>query len=336
MSDLEGRRADPTSTSADPTLPLRLAFLGCGLATRLHSRTLRRFRDVERFYASRDAARAAEYDRRYRGAGSYGSYEAALEDPRIDLVLVATPPASHLTLTLMALRSGKDVIVEKPPYLRSTDFDEVERVQAETGRRVFVAENYFYKPLLEALREVVRGGSLGEVKVITINALKRQRTDDWRDRAELAGGGALYEGGIHWVNFMANLGLSVRRVSAFRPGGERGMEKTAVVVFEYAEGAVGTLFYSWEIDSPLRGLRLSAVYGSEGTATFESNGLLLMVRGRKKRLTVPSLRDLLGYGAMFEDFFDAVRTGRAPRFDLAAARRDLELVEEAYRSLARG
>ena len=55
---------------ADPNtkVPLRIAFLGCGFATRLHSRTLRGFADVSRYYASRDSA---PFDLRYnRASGS--------------------------------------------------------------------------------------------------------------------------------------------------------------------------------------------------------------------------------------------------------------------------
>lgn len=314
--------------------PIRLAFLGCGFAARLHSRTLKRFRGVERAYASRDGARAEDYRRRYGGAAAYASYDAALADDRVDAVLVATPPDSHLELTLRALRAGKDVIVEKPPFLRAADFEPVADAARAAGRRVFVAENYYYKPIAEALRAVVAAGDLGEIRLLSVNALKRQRNDDWRNDEAMAGGGALFEGGIHWVNFMANLGLEVTRVHGFRPGLGEGPERTMVVVLEYAGGAVGTLYHSWEIGSPLKGLRLSAIYGSEGTASFESNGLFLNVRGRRKRIRVPDPRDLLGYGAMFEDFFRAMRTGSEPRFDLGRARRDLELVEQAYRSAA--
>jgi UDP-N-acetylglucosamine 3-dehydrogenase len=311
---------------------INLAFLGCGFATRLHSRTLRRFDGVRRFYASRDAERAEQCTRRFGGAGSFGSYEAAMADPAVDAVLIATPPASHLALTRQALRAGKHVIVEKPPFLRSADFDEVEALQRETGRRVLVAENYFYKPLAEALREEIAAGTIGEVRILSVNALKRQETGDWRDRADVAGGGALFEGGIHWINFMASLGLPVTDAHGFRPGGGNGPEKSMLVVFRYAQGAVGTLYYSWEIGSPLRGLRLSAIYGTEGTLTFESNGIFLAVRGRRRRLRLPGVRDLLGYHAMFQDFFGALREGRQPRFGLAEARRDLELVEQAYGS----
>src|SRR5699024_3392747 len=117
--------------------------LGCGFATQLHSRTLKRVEGVERIYASRDAARAQEFSRRYGGVGHHGSYEAAIADPSVDVVLIATPPATHLPLTRDALAAGKHVIVEKPPYLHSSVFDEVAELAAAAGRRVFVAENYF-------------------------------------------------------------------------------------------------------------------------------------------------------------------------------------------------
>jgi UDP-N-acetylglucosamine 3-dehydrogenase len=311
---------------------LRCALLGCGFATRLHSRTLKRFRDVERSYASRDRARAEEYSKRYGGVEAFGSYVEAIEDPRTDVVVIATPPTSHLELARRALEAGKHVIVEKPPFLRATDFDEVAARAREADRRVFVAENYFYKPLLRELRRHITDGAIGEVRIVSVNALKLQRTGDWRDRSDLSGGGALFEGGIHWVNFMANLGLEVVDAHGYRPGVPDGLEKTMVAVFEYAGGAVGTLFYSWEIGSPMRGLRLSAVYGTAGAITFESNGLFLAVRGTKKRITSPGPRDLLGYAAMFDDFFRAIRTGAPARFELDAARRDLELVERIYES----
>jgi predicted dehydrogenase len=310
--------------------PLSLAFLGCGFATRLHSRTLKGDRSVRRFYASRDPAKAEAYRRRYGGAGAFGSYEEAIGNRDVDVVLVATPPDSHLELALAALAAGKHVIVEKPPFLRSSDFEAVERAAREAGRRAFVAENYYYKPMAEALRDVISGGELGSLRILAINALKRQETGDWRDRGETGGGGALFEGGIHWVSFMAHLGLEVERVQGFRAGQGGGPERTSVVVFQYRGGAVGTLQYSWEIPSALKGLHLSALYGTEGTATFESYGLFLAVRGRRRRVRVPHPRDLLGYRAMFEDFLASIRTGAEPRSDLATARRDLELVEAAY------
>lgn len=313
--------------------PLRLAFLGCGGVTASHSKTLGPARDrVRMFYASRDAARAEAFNRRFGGAGAFGSYAAALASEAVDVVLVATPPDSHLELIVAALRAGKHVIVEKPPVPRSADLLAVEREAAAARRQVLVAENYFYKPLAESLRRIIASGDLGEIRFLDVKALKTQRTGDWRDEPARALGGALYEGGIHWIDFMANLGLTPGRIEAFRPGRPGGLERSLLLAIHYDEGAVGTLAFSWEIPSPGRGLRLSRIYGSAGSVLFESNGLFLAQFGRRRRLAVPGVRDLSGSRAMFDDFLSALAQGRAPRFTLAAARRDLELIERAYAS----
>jgi predicted dehydrogenase len=308
---------------------LNLVFLGCGGITAAHSRTLARLRaPVRRFYASRDGERAAAFERRWRGAGSYGSYEAALADGRIDVALVATPPASHLDLTLRALRAGKHVIVEKPAFLRAADFDAVAAEARAAGRQVLVAENYAYKPLLRVLREVLASGAIGELRFAHLSAVKRQDADGWRTDGDAAGGGALFEGGIHWIDLAAHLGPAVRGAHGFRAG-NGPLERSSLVVLDYEGGAVGTLLHSWEIASPLRGLRLSRLYGTEGSVAFESNGLFVAVHGRRTRLLLPGLRDLTGHRAMFRDFLGALREGREPLMTLARARRDTEIVESA-------
>jgi predicted dehydrogenase len=154
---------------------VNLAFLGCGQITRQHSRTLSGpglGSQVRCFYASRDPAAAAAFADHYGGAGSFGSYEAALDDAHIDTVLVATPPDSHLELTLRALSHRKNVIVEKPAFLRASDFGPVKAAAAQAGRRVFVAENYCYKPLARHLRGVIASRSLGEVRFLPLDAVK--------------------------------------------------------------------------------------------------------------------------------------------------------------------
>lgn len=314
-------------------MALTIAFLGCGAATRLHGKTLAQLkRDVRCFYASRDRAKAIAYNAEFKGGGYFESYEAAIRAPEIDVVVVATPPASHLELTLAALRGGKQVIVEKPPFLRSTDFTAVREAQTETGGRVLVAENYFYKPLAVDLRRLIAADLIGEVLFVHVNALKKQKTGDWRDEASLAGGGAMFEGGIHWINLIANLGLSVKSVRGLRPGSAKGMEKSMLVAIEYASGAVGTLYYSWEVSTLLQGLHLSRIYGREGVITFESNGLFILVNGRKRRLILPKLTDIAGRKSMFRDFIRVFQSGIEPQMTLEVAQRDLEFIEAIYQS----
>lgn len=322
--------------------PVRLAFLGCGNATRMHSRTIARVaRNVQLYYASRDMEKASEYCAQFRGAGAFGSYGEAIQDTEVQVVLVATPPSLHLELTLQALEAGKDVIVEKPAYLRVEDFATVREAIARSGRRVFVAENYFYKPLRTQLVKLLQEGIIGDPLFIHVNAVKRQAPEGWRSDPTQAGGGGLFEGGIHWINFMANLGTEVRSVTGFAAGlplsgtGQRGnpsVEESFHIVLEYANGAVGSLSYSWEVPSLINGVHLSKIYGRKGSITFESNGIFVFSRGTRTRLSFPGIRDLAGYGAMFTDFMTALRTGGEPEMTLDMAELDVRLVQQIYNS----
>ncbi|NKB89020.1 MAG: hypothetical protein GKS06_12465 [Acidobacteria bacterium] len=308
--------------------PLKLAFLGCGNATRMHSKTLAK-RPAARYYASRNGARAEEYRAKFNGAGAFDSYEAAIASD-VDAVLVATPPDTHLELTLAALQAGKHVIVEKPPLLHSSDFAQVRAAASAADRQVCVAENYFYKPLLRVLQDLLAEGVVGDPLFLAFNALKTQQIDDWRDDTTVAGGGALYEGGIHWVSFAASLGLPELTVRGARPAADERPERSMLLTLEYGAGPVGSLYYSWEVPSLFHGLRISRIWGREGSITFESNGIYVLVRGRRKRVIFPGLRDIAGYGGMFDDFLRSMRENTKPSYDLDLAERDLQLVEQAY------
>ena len=302
----------------------------------MHSRTLQKIGGVALDYASRDAARAEEFRRRFGGRRAFGSYAEALAADGVDVALVLTPTASHQALALQALRAGRHVIVEKPAFMRSADAGPVREAAARAGRLVMVAENYFYKPLTRHIRELVREGRFGAVRFVSVNATKRQPVEGWREEPSLSGGGALFEGGVHWINFMANIGLEVTGVDAWRVGtaGAPPTDVSTLSVFSYANGAVGTLAHSWELPAPFGGLRLSKIQGTTGALTFESNGLGYRGTGTARSFGAPAVAgDFLGYRAMFEDFLRAIRTNTAPRFTLDLAVRDLELLERAEASM---
>jgi predicted dehydrogenase len=316
---------------------VHVAIVGCGRAAALAAPCLRSLPGVTFGLASRRPWRASDASSRLGGAVAYPSYDAAIVSPEVDAVFVATPPSTHLDLAFRALAAGKHVIVEKPPVLRASDFDLLEAAAARASRQAMVAENYFYKPLARTLRAAVREEWVGEPRRIELRALKAQRAEGWRADPALCGGGALFEGGIHWLDLLAHLGPEVTAVQAIALGaatprvataaGERAM----LVDLRYATGLVATLAHSWMAPSPLRGLRISRLRGSRGSVTFESNGLFVFVSGRRPRLLLP-WRDITGRQAMFRDFVDAIRENRPPEFTLAHARRDVELVEAAYRS----
>ena len=317
--------------------PLRLAFLGCGFITRVHSRHIRALRaDVTPYYASRERARADDYCRRFGGAGSFGDYDAAIADPAIDAVVIAVPPRFHLELALSALAAGKHVLVEKPAFLTMADYERARVARDRAGRVVLVGENDHYKPLAVCLRALVADGVIGEMVFAHFLTLARRlkSADDWRNDETMAGGDAFFEEGVHWLHLAGSLGPRIVDIQGFRPSVSRSgpdtRAKSMMVAFRYDNDAVGSLYYSREIPSLLRGVRVSKLLGRDGIISFESNGLFILVRGRGlPRLVIPGFRDIRGYRAMYRDFVDSIRRSGEPEMSLERAMEDQRLMERA-------
>src|SRR4030095_12242071 len=227
--------------------PVRLAFLGCGFITRVHSRHLRAFGgEVACSYASRDETRAQAFCRDLGGKGVYGSYAAAISDPRVDAVVIAVPPRFHLDLTLQALEAGKHVLVEKPAFPRLADYSIAIDARNRARRVVLVGENDDYKPLVVRLRTLLAQGAIGDMVFAQFNSIARRlkSADDWRNDDEMAGGDAFFEEGIHWLHMAASLGPTITTVHGYRPSMSRGgpdrRVKSMMIAFQYDNQAVGT------------------------------------------------------------------------------------------------
>jgi predicted dehydrogenase len=320
-----------------PADALHVAFLGCGFITGVHAGHLRRLPSAFRCsFASRDGRRAQEYLRRYGGVRAFDGYDAALQDPSVDAVVVAVPPLLHRDLAVAALRAGKHVLVEKPAFPSTGDYDVVRAERDRAGLVVCVGENDHYKPLAVTLRGLLAEGVIGDLVLARFSTVARlpKPADDWRNDAALAGGDAFFEEGIHWLHLANSLGPRISRISAFRPAAAEGplegdsRAKSLLVAFEYDTGGVGSLYYSREVPAPLRGISWSKLYGRRGVITFESNGAVVASPGRRlPRVVAPGLRDIRGYRAMYLDFARAIREGSQPEMGLEQARTDHALME---------
>jgi predicted dehydrogenase len=321
-----------------------VAFLGCGFITGVHSRHLRALtgssEEIVASYASRDLAKAEQFRDKYAGRNAYGDYASALADDTVDAVVIAVPPAYHLELSLAAIEAGKHVLVEKPAYPTSADFETVAAARDAGGRVVLVGENDHYKPLAVTLRRLLADGAIGELVMASFVTVadKPKLADDWRNDETMAGGDAFFEEGIHWLHVAGSLGPRITTIHGFRPAPSReGPDrrvKSMLVSFAYDNGAVGSLYYSREVPSLFRGLRLSKLMGRRGVISFESNGVVVLVRGRGlPRLILPGFRDIRGYRAMYVDFAASIRTGRQPEMSLERALEDQRLMDQVYATI---
>lgn len=321
---------------------LHIAFLGAGFIARVHARHLRALGGVRVSFASRDGARAEALRRELGGERAYDSYERALADPGVDAVVVAVPPRFHRQLADAAIAAGKHLLIEKPALLSLSDYDEVIASRDRAGLSVLVGENDHYKPQVRTLRSMLASGIIGDlvmVNLVTV-AERPKDADDWRNDEALAGGDAFFEEGIHWLHIAGELGPRLVAAQGLRPApsAEPGPDRRArsmVVGLTYDNGATGSLLYSREVPSLLRGLRTSKLFGRDGVITFESNGAGVLARGRRRlRVHVPGpaeLADIRGYRAMYTDWLEAMRQGEQPQMSLERAREDHVLMEMVAR-----
>ena len=152
----------------------------------------------------------------------------------------------------------------------------------------------------------------------------------------MAGGDAFFEEGIHWLHLAGSLGPRITSIQGYRPAaspeGPDRRVKSMMAAFRYDNGAVGSLYYSREIPSLFRGLRVSKLFGRAGIITFESNGLFVVRRGPGlPRVLFPGIADIRGYQAMYRDFVRAIRDGAAPEMSLERAIEDQRLMDRDLR-----
>ena len=140
--------------------------------------------------ASRDQERAAKVAERFGIPRAYGSIDELLSDPEIDAVYNPLPTALHIDTTVQAIRAGKHVLCEKPLAMNLADAERI--LTVEPGDiRVMEAFMIRHHPQWTAIREMLRGGEIGEVRAIQSRFCYRN-TDSYSGTNSAAhGGGAM-------------------------------------------------------------------------------------------------------------------------------------------------
>ncbi len=316
-----------------------ICFVGCGSIAASHAKTLKSlYPDIELSFASRDGAKAEEYRSLFKGVKSFNKYEKVYKDPDCDIVFITTPHAYHSKIAVEAADSKKDIIIEKPVTRSLAELDEILKSVKKNRVRCSVAENYMFKPIIPKIRKAVNDGLIGEVLYIEINRTHLNTVSGWRADKKLMGGGALLEGGVHWINFLASLADSKPLdVIAVKPDvkydSKVPFEDTLMLNINFSGGCAGKLLYSWKIPNPLKGLSHSKIYGTEGVITFETNGLYASVYGKKRRFHITNFSDFLGFRGMHRSFIENYMNGEPWIPSMDRIKTELSLVEKAYASI---
>lgn len=152
--------------------------------------------------ASRDAQKAETFAGKYGFAKSYGSYEELFSDPEVDAVYIATPHSFHYELSVRALNSGKNVLVEKPACVNVRELKSV--LELAKSKNLFYLEATWtrFNPTVSRVMQLISNGAIGTVSHVEASfAVRNQYNPSGRLFDPSLAGGALLDLGIYPVTF---------------------------------------------------------------------------------------------------------------------------------------
>jgi predicted dehydrogenase len=212
----------------------------------------------------------------------YDSYEAmakaeAARPDGIEAAAIVTPNHVHAPAAYALLEAGIHVICDKPLTVSLFEAKRMQAAVAASGRIFALTHNYTGYPLVRCMREMVRAGELGALRLAQVEypqdwlsgptETTGNKQAEWRvDPARAGGGGSLGDIGTHAFNLADYVtGLDVAEICAdlttFVSG--RKLDDNAQVLLRYVGGARGALWASQVASGNENGLRLR-VYGTKG------------------------------------------------------------------------
>jgi UDP-N-acetyl-2-amino-2-deoxyglucuronate dehydrogenase len=313
---------------AAPEVKLGVAVIGLGMAVQPHAQALLALADRATFIAgfSPSAERRAAFEKTYRLA-TVDSEATLLEDPRVDVVLVLTPPLSHAEVALRAARAGKHVLVEKPLDVDLPKARGLVAAFAQQDRALGVVFQHRFRECPMTLKRLLDEGALGDL--LSVSASVRW----WRSREYFAqpgrgmqardGGGVLLTQAVHTLDLLLYLvGPATSVVARCRSSGLRDIdtEDVACAVVDYANGAVGVIDAT-TVAYPGYPERIE-IAGTQGTALLEGDRLVVQRPGRPLLEVAgtsgggggadPMAFSPEAHCRLIAEFMDAVKHGREP------------------------
>jgi predicted dehydrogenase len=157
----------------------------------------------------RNAEKAADYARRHQVGRWYNDAEKLLNDPEINAIYIATPPASHMDYALAAIKKGLHVYIEKPVTLNAAQAQQIANAVNQTKSHVTVAHYRRAQPMFLFIKELLDKKTIGEIRTVQIKmwqsakpALVTHLVDNWRVQPELSGGGYFHDLAPHQLDLM--------------------------------------------------------------------------------------------------------------------------------------
>jgi predicted dehydrogenase len=186
---------------------IKWGIIGCGNVTEVKSGPAFNLVPNSELVAvmRRDAAKAEDYARRHHVKRWYADATAILNDPEINAIYIATPPASHQQYALAALERGLPVYLEKPMALDAESASVIASVAESKGIKFAMAHYRRALPSFSFIKTLLDQQSIGTVRMVQLQLWKEATTEkehNWRLQPALSGGGHFHDLAPHQLDIM--------------------------------------------------------------------------------------------------------------------------------------
>lgn len=257
---------------------IKWGFIGCGEVTEKKSGPA--FSLVENSMVvavmSRSEEKARSYAQRHGIKRWYTDPQALLDDPEVNAVYIATPPSTHATFAIMAMKSGKPVYVEKPMAANYEDCCRINRISLTTGMPCFVAYYRRYLEYFMRVKQLVNNGEIGNVINIQIRFAVPPRDLDynsrnlpWRVQADIAGGGYFYDLAPHQIDLLQEMFGPIIEAEGYTAnrGGLYETEDSVSACFRFSNGVPGSGSWCFVAHESAKEDRIQII-GDKGSISF--------------------------------------------------------------------
>ena len=257
---------------------IKWGFIGCGEVTKYKSGPA--FQKIENSEVvavmSRNAEKAKAYARERGIPRWYDDAQELVNDKEVNAVYIATPPSSHATYAIMAMKAGKPAYIEKPMAVTYDECCRINRISHETGVPCFVAYYRRYLPYFQKVKSLVEDGAIGRIINIQVRFAQPPRNLDynrenlpWRVQPDIAGGGYFYDLAPHQLDMLQEIFGCILEASGYKSN--RGKlyeaEDTISACFKFENGLVGSGSWCFVAHDSAREDRIEVI-GDKGMICF--------------------------------------------------------------------
>jgi predicted dehydrogenase len=331
----------------------KIAMLGTGFIGDFYTFSLhgQRSRDRVEIIYSRDEARGKAFAMKHGIPKWTTSMKTAVEDPDVDIVVIALPNNLHLEAVNLAAAARKAVLCTKPLGCNADEAKQMLDAAEKAGIMHGYLEDLVYTPKTLKAMQSVRSGAIGQVTWARSRETHPGPHSAWFWTKNISGGGVLLDMGCHCIEISRNyIGKNIRPVEVMcwadtlvKP---IEAEDNALGWVKYENGAIGQFEVSWSFRGGMD-LR-DEVMGTEGTIwvnNFMRTGFEMFTAGGKSSYVAEKAETEkgwlfpvgdevveLGYTDMFTDMFSSFEKKKEPKETFYDGYIVNEIMDACYRS----